>query len=185
MMNELMQDVERILITTEQIEQKVAELGEIISRDYQGKNPLLVCTLRGATIFCAELMKHLTIPMEVDFIAASSYGSNGTDSTGIVKIVKDLSTSIQNRHVIIVEDIVDTGLTLTNLKSLLSVRNPASLKIATLLDKPSRRLVPLKADYCGFEVEDLFVIGYGLDYKEKYRNLNFVGVLKPEVYKGC
>ena len=178
----MLQDVERILISAEDIEAKIAELGERISADYDGLNPLLVCTLRGATLFCAQLMKHISIPMEIDFIAASSYGGNGTESTGVVRINKDLATSIQNRHVIIVEDIVDTGLTLTNLKALLSVRSPASLKIATLLDKPSRRRVELVPDYVGFEIEDYFAVGYGLDYKEKYRNLDFVGVLKPEIY---
>ena len=175
-------DVESILYTEEQLKACVAELGKKLSADYAGKKPLLVGTLKGAFVFLADLVRAMDIDCAVDFIAASSYG-NGTETTGNVKIQKDLATDIAGRDVIIVEDIIDSGVTLFHLKNLLSGRSPASLKIVTLLDKPSRRKSPITPDYCGFEVPDVFIVGYGLDYAEVYRNLPYIGILKPSVYE--
>ncbi|MBO4562943.1 MAG: hypoxanthine phosphoribosyltransferase [Clostridia bacterium] len=174
-------DIQYVLLTEEQIKNRVREMGEQISREYAGKNPLLVCVLRGAVPFYADLCKQITDYMEMDFMAVSSY-EDGMSSHGMVRFKKDLDTSIENRHVIIVEDIMDSGKTLNHLTRLLGTRNPASLKIACLLDKPSRRECEITPDYCGFVVPNEFVVGYGLDYAGTYRNLPYIGVLKPEVY---
>ena len=175
-------NLERILFSKEQIESRVKELGAKISADYKDKNPLLVCILKGSTLFYADLVKSMDIYLNFDFMAVSSYGA-ATSSSGEVKMIKDLDCSIEDRHVIIVEDIVDTGFTLKYLTKILKSRKPASLKICTLLNKPSRREVDLTPDYVGFEVGNHFVVGYGLDYDEYYRNLPEIGVLKEEVYK--
>lgn len=174
-------DIEKILLTEEQISAKVKELGSILADEYRDKNPLVICVLRGAIIFMADLIRQMNVRCEMDFMAVSSYGS-GTESTGMVRILKDLDTSVQNRHVLVVEDIMDSGLTLSRLVELLRHREAASVKVVTLLDKPERRKVDIKPDYSGFTVPDEFVVGYGLDYAEHYRNLPYIGVLKPEVY---
>ena len=173
-------DIERVLISQIELEKKVQEIGEQISRDYEGETPIFVGVLKGCFIFMADLMRHVTINCSMDFMAVSSY--QGTSSTGAVKINKDLNESIEGKHLILVEDILDSGVTLNYLKNYLSVRKPASIRIATLMDKPARRKADIYADYSCFEVPDAFVVGYGLDYNEHYRNLPYVGVLKPEVY---
>lgn len=178
----LEQDIQEILLTQEQIAQKVQELGAQITKDYQGKAPLLVCVLRGSLIFVSDLMRAIDLKCTVDFMAVSSYGS-GTESSGELKMVKDLNDDITGRDVIVVEDILDTGNTLSRLLTILEGRNPASLKLCTLLNKPARRVTEVKLDYVGYSIEDYFVVGYGLDYNEVYRNLPYVGVLKPEVYR--
>ena len=175
-------DILKVLFTEEQLKEKCAEMGAQITKDYQGKNMVLVTVLKGAVVYMADLMRHIDLECAIDFMVVSSYGS-GTKSTGVVKIVKDLDEDLSGKDILIVEDILDTGMTLNYLKGLLSSRNPASIRIATLLDKPERRAVELQADYVGYQVPDEFVVGYGLDYDEKYRNLPFVGVLKPEVYQ--
>ena len=182
MMN-MRDDIDHILISEEDLQKRVAELGEQISTDYAGKAPLLVSVLRGSFIFMADLTRHIQPFCQVDFMAVSSYGA-GTVSSGQVNIVKDLTDSIEGKDVIVVEDILDSGNTLSYLFQLLKARNPASLKLVTLLDKPSRRTKPIQADYVGFTVPDEFVVGYGLDYDELYRNLPYIGVLKPCVYQG-
>lgn len=159
-----------VLLSAEQIAQRVAELGAEVSGDYQGKRVLLVCVLKGAIIFLSDLMRHLSIPVEIDFIAVSSYGAD-TASSGVVRILKDLEQSIQDKDLLIVEDIVDTGLTLNYLRDNLLSRHPRSLKVVTLLDKPTRRRVAFEPDYCGFAIPDRFVVGYGLDVNEQYRHL--------------
>ena len=174
-------DILKILVTEEELKQKVNELGAQISRDYEGKNLLLVSVLKGSVVFMADLMRAITIPAKIDFMAVSSYGS-GTKTSGVVKIIKDLDLDLNGYDVLIVEDILDSGMTLKYITELLSSRGTNSIKIATLLDKPSRRKVPIKADYFCFDIPDEFVVGYGLDYDEKYRNYPAVGVLKPEVY---
>ena len=174
-------DIKNILVSEEALKAKVAELGAQISRDYEGRNLVLVSILKGSVVFMADLMRSVTIPCSVDFMAVSSYG-NQTTTTGAVKINKDLNQDIEGRDIILVEDILDSGVTLHYLADYLSVRRPASITIATLLDKPARRKAPIHATYAGFEVPDAFVVGYGLDYAEKYRNLPFIGVLKPEAY---
>jgi hypoxanthine phosphoribosyltransferase len=174
-------DVARILIDSQTIEKKVSEMGQRISADYKGKDPVLICILKGALIFTSDLLRQVSIPITLDFIAISSYGV-GTSSSGVVRILKDLDSPIEGRHVLIIEDIVDSGLTLSYLCSNLKSRHPASLKTAVLLDKPARREIEFSPDYLGFSIPDKFVVGYGLDYAEKYRNLPFIGVLKPEVY---
>ena len=179
------EDIASILLSEEQIHTRVRELGAEISRDYAGKEPLFVGVLKGCFIFMADLFREVTIHGSVDFMAVSSYG-NGTSTTGAVKINKDLSQDIENRDVIIVEDILDSGITLSYLTKYLQNRKPSSICIATLLDKPARRRADVQAKYvgfCGFEIGNEFVVGYGLDYAEKYRNLPFIGVLKPEVYE--
>lgn len=176
------EDIASILLSEEQIHTRVRELGAEISRDYAGKEPLFVGVLKGCFIFMADLFREVTIHGSVDFMAVSSYG-NGTSTTGAVKINKDLSQDIENRDVIIVEDILDSGITLSYLTKYLQNRKPSSICIATLLDKPVRRRADVQAKYVGFTVPDAFVVGYGLDYAEKYRNLPFIGVLKPEVYE--
>ena len=173
-------DIERILISEEEIQKKVAEMGKKISEDFRDKDPLFVGVLRGCFIFMADLMRYVDIRCSMDFMAVSSY--SGTSSTGAVKINKDLSEDIEGRHVIIVEDILDSGVTLSYLKQYLMVRKPASISIATLMDKPARRKADVYADYSCFEIPDAFVVGYGLDYNERYRNLPYIGVLKPEIY---
>ena len=179
----LEQDIERVLITEEEIQAKVKELGERISRDYEGKELVLVGVLKGAAIFLSDLIRHITIPVTYDFVAISSYGMT-TSTSGVVRIVKDLDESVESKHVLIVEDIVDTGLTLKYLIEFLRSRDVASLKVCALLDKPSRRKVEVPIHYVGFTVPDVYLVGYGLDYNQKYRNLPYVGVLKPEVYGG-
>ena len=179
----MIQDVERILFTEEQLQKRVAELGAQITADYAGKNPVLASVLRGSYIFMADLTRQIKLPLTVDFMAVLSYGS-GTTSSGQVEIRKDLSDSIEGRDLLIVEDILDSGNTLYYLQRILNARHPASIKICTLLDKPERRAKPIEADYKGFTIPDAFVVGYGLDYDERYRNLPYIGILKPEVYGG-
>ena len=174
------EDIERVLISEQELQEKVTALGRQISRDFEGKDPLFVGVLKGCYIFMADLLRHVDICCSMDFMAVSSY--SGTSSTGAVKINKDLSEDIAGRHLIIVEDILDSGVTLNYLTHFLSQRGPASIHIATLMDKPSRRKAPVYADYSCFEVPDAFVVGYGLDYNEHYRNLPYIGVLKPEIY---
>ncbi len=176
-------EIKKVLITSEQIAQRVRELGEQISKDYEGECVTLVCTLRGAILFFADLVREIKCDTVLDFISVSSYGA-GTTSSGEVKMIKDLSEPIKDKHVIIVEDIIDTGLTLTYLKRLFSARGPKSLKVCSLLDKPSRRTVDCKGDYIGFEIENEFVVGYGLDFNENMRNFKDVCVLAPEMYGG-
>lgn len=177
----LLNDIQEVLYSEETIQDKVRELGAAISRDYEGRNPLVICVLKGAFIFMADLSKNITVPIALDFMAVSSYG-NSTRSSGEVRIVKDLDTSVEGRDVIIVEDIIDSGLTLSYIIDVLERRNALSVRVVALFDKPGRRTVDLNADYTGFVIPDAFVVGYGLDYAEKYRNLPFVGVLKPEIY---
>ena len=173
-------DIERILISEEEIQKKVSEMGKKISDDFRDKDPLFVGVLKGCFIFMADLMRYVDIRCSMDFMAVSSY--SGTTSTGAVKINKDLSEDIEGRHIIIVEDILDSGVTLHYLKNFLMVRRPASISIATLMDKPARRKADVYADYSCFEIPDAFVVGYGLDYNERYRNLPYIGVLKSEIY---
>lgn len=177
-------DIARVLLSEEQIQKRVRELSAQISEDYRDKDPVLVCILKGAVIFYADLTRNIDTHISMDFMAVSSYNS-GTRSSGEVEIRKDLSRPVDGRHVIIVEDIVDSGYTLTYLSRVLASRGAASLRICTLLDKPSRRAegITLKTDYCGFEVENEFVVGYGLDYAERYRNLPYIGILKSEIYE--
>lgn len=177
------QDILEVFYSEEQLKAKVAELGAAITRDYQGKSPVLVSVLRGSYIFMADLTRSIDLPCTVDFMSVSSYGA-GTTSSGQVKILKDLSEPIEGKDLIIVEDILDSGNTLFYLRDVLAARKPASIAICTLLDKPERRVKPIRADYSGFAVPDAFVVGYGLDYAEKYRNLPYIGVLKPEIYGG-
>ena len=178
----MLEDIKGVLLSEEEIAGRVEELGKQVSEDYQGKNLLLISVLKGSIVFMADLMRSLTVPAAIDFMAVSSYGS-GTKSSGVVKIVKDIDIDLEGKDVLIVEDILDSGMTLAYLKELLESRNPASIRIVTLLDKPSRRKAGVKPDYCGFEVPDEFLIGYGLDYAEKYRNIPYIGILKPEVYE--
>ena len=175
-------DIKNILVSEEALKAKVAELGAQISRDYEGRNLVLVSILKGSVVFMADLMRAVTIPCSIDFMVVSSYGGSNTTTSGLVKIIKDLDGDLSGKDVLIVEDILDTGITLSNLVPMLKMRNPNSVKICTILSKPSRRMADIEPDYCGFEVPDEFVVGYGLDYDEKYRNLPYVGVLKPEIY---
>ena len=174
-------DVAEILITAEELNAKVQALGAEISNAYQGKSPLLLSVLKGSVVFLADLMRTLTVPHAIDFMAVSSYGA-ATESSGVVRILKDLDAPIEGKDVLIVEDIIDSGNTLAYLRGLLLARNPASLRIVTLLSKPSRREVDVPVDWVGFEIPDKFVIGYGLDYDELYRDLPYIGVLKAHVY---
>ena len=176
-------DIERVLYSEGELEQCVRRLGADITADYAGKEPLLISVLRGSYIFMADLTRSIDLPCTIDFMSVSSYGS-GTSSSGQVQITKDLSEDIEGRDVIVVEDILDSGNTLFYLLQLLQARKPASIRLCTLLDKPDRRVKDIKADYCGFSIPDAFVVGYGLDYDEKYRNLPYIGILKPEVYGG-
>ena len=181
MNDNMKEDVLRVLLSEDEIREKVRELGGKITADYKNSNLMLVTVLKGAVVFLADLMRQIDVPAEIDFMVVSSYGS-GVKSSGVVKIVKDLDVPLAGKDILIVEDILDSGLTLSYIKELLESRGPRSIRIATLLDKPSRRKVDLQADYIGFSVPDEFVNGYGLDYDEKYRNLPYIGILKPEVY---
>ena len=181
MNDNMKEDVLRVLLSEDEIREKVRELGGKITADYKNSNLMLVTVLKGAVVFLADLMRQIDVPAEIDFMVVSSHGS-GVKSSGVVKIVKDLDVPLAGKDILIVEDILDSGLTLSYIKELLESRGPRSIRIATLLDKPSRRKVDLQADYIGFSVPDEFVIGYGLDYDEKYRNLPYIGILKPEVY---
>ncbi|MEW5897628.1 MAG: hypoxanthine phosphoribosyltransferase [Bacillota bacterium] len=173
--------MEKVLLTEDEIQRRVRQMAEQISADYAGKEPLLVGILKGAFVFLADLVRNLTIPVHLDFMAVSSYGS-ASESTGAVRILKDLDQSIEGVHVLLVEDIVDTGLTLNYLMENLRARGPATLKVCTLLDKPARRLVKVEPDYNGFAIPDEFVVGYGLDYNGNYRHFRDIMVLKREVY---
>lgn len=174
-------DLDHIVLTEEQIQDRIAEIGAEISRDYGDEPVLLIAVLRGAALFLADLSRRITSPVEVDFMAVSSYGSS-TQSSGVVRIIKDLEELIEGRHVLVVEDILDTGLTLKYLLKNLASRKPASLEVVALLSKESKRRVPISCKYVGFDVPDEFVVGYGLDYAERYRNLPYIGVLRPEIY---
>lgn len=175
-------DLEKCLISKDEIARKVAELGERISRDYEGKNLVVVGILKGGILFLSDLIRAISIPLYLDFMAVSSYGSS-TESSGVVRILKDLDKSIENKHVLIVEDIIDSGLTLKYLLENLEARKPSSVRVCTLLDKPARRKIEVDIHYNGFTIPDEFAVGYGLDYNEKYRNLPGVYVLKEEVYR--
>ena len=182
-MGMLERDIESVLHSEEELKQKVRELGARITADYAGKKPVLISVLRGSYIFMADLSRAIDLPCTIDFMSVSSYGA-GTKSSGQVEIKKDLSESVEGKDLIIVEDILDSGNTLFYLIQVLKARKPASVRICTLLDKPERRVKDIKADYSGFTIPDAFVVGYGLDYAEQYRNLPYIGVLKPEVYGG-
>ena len=175
------QDVEQILYTEEDLRRRIRELGAQIAADYAGRTPMLVSVLRGSYIFMADLTRAIDLDLTVDFMAVSSYGA-GTVSSGQVEIKKDLSDSIEGRDLIIVEDILDSGNTLYYLMDVLRARRPASIRVCALMDKPERRTKPITADYAGFTIPDAFIVGYGLDYAERYRNLPYVGVLRPSVY---
>ncbi len=177
----MLQDIERVLLSEEQLQQRVRELGEEISKEYEGKEILMIGVLRGAVMFMADLARAIAVPVMIDFMAVSSYGTS-TSSSGIVRILKDLDEEVAGKHVLIVEDIIDSGLTLSYLVDNIKSRQPASVRICTLLNKPERRKVDLEVNYNGFVVPDEFVVGYGLDYAEKYRNLPFIGILKPAIY---
>jgi hypoxanthine phosphoribosyltransferase len=175
------EDISAVLITTEQLQQRIYELGQQLTEDYADKDPLLVGVLKGAVMFMVDLMREVDLPLEVDFMAVSSYGTS-TESTGVVRILKDLDEAIEGRHVLVVEDIVDTGLTLRYIVDNLRDRSPASVRICALLRKQKARHLGPPIDYVGFDIPDQFVVGYGLDYAGQYRNLPYVGVLRPEVY---
>lgn len=174
-------DIEKVLLTEQEIHEICVKLGKQISEDYKGKKLLLVSVLKGSFVFMADLLREITLPCRIDFMSVSSYGA-GTKTTGNVKIVKDLDLDLSGYDILVVEDILDSGLTLSYLKNMLMTRGPKSFKICTFLDKPSRRKADIYADYIGTMVPDEFVVGYGLDYDEKYRNVRFLGVLKPEIY---
>ncbi len=176
------QDMKEVLFTKEQIHNKVKELGKKITEDYKDKDLMLICILKGSFIFMSDLCKEIDLPLTLDFMAVSSYG-NSTQSSGVVRIIKDLEENIEGKHILIIEDIIDTGLTLSYLINNLKSRGSKSIKICTLLDKPERRKSQVKPDYLGFTIPDKFVVGYGLDYAEKYRNLPFISVLKEDIYK--
>jgi len=176
-------EIDEILITEEEIKEKVSELGKKITRDYQDKNLIFIGVLRGAVIFMADLARAISIPMIFDFMAISSYGA-ATESSGVVRILKDLDETIAGKDVLVVEDIIDTGLTLDYLLRILKSRKPASLKVCTFLNKSARRKVKVRVDYLGFDIPDKFVVGYGLDYAGKFRNVPFVFTLNPKIYKG-
>ena len=175
-------DIEKILFTSEDIKVAVQKLGQKLTKDYQDKNPVVVGILRGATPFMIDLIRAMDCYMEIDFMAVSSYGDD-TESSGTVKIIKDLDTDVTDRHVLIVEDIIDSGRTAQALRKLFAAKNAASVKICSLLDKPERREVDVQADYVGINTPNEFVVGYGLDFRQQYRNLPYIGVLKPEVYQ--
>lgn len=178
--NELVGDIQQVFVSTDTLQTRVREIGQAISRDYRGKTPVLVGALKGVIFFMADLLRAITIPLEVDFIAISSYTAEARDR-GVVRVTKDLDLPITGRHVIFVEDVVDTGLTLNYLINSLRARQPASLEVCVLFNKVTRRLINLPVRYKGFDLPDFFVVGYGLDYHERYRNLPYVGILKPEV----
>ncbi len=175
------EDMAKILLTEEEIQQRVKEMAKQLSDDYRDKNPIMIAILRGAVLFFSDLVREMDIHLELNFLAISSYGS-GTESTGEVRIQYDMQESIKDRHVIVVEDIIDSGRTITHLKEILEARHPASVRVVSLLDKPSRREVDVVGEYVGFTVPNEFVVGYGLDYAGKYRNIKYIGVLKPEIY---
>ena len=177
----LYNDLDGLLYTKEQLAEAVAKLGRQITEDYAGKKPVMICILKGASVFFCDLIRQIDLPLEIDFMVVSSYGAS-TKTSGEVKLVKDLDRSVQGRDVILVEDIVDSGMTLSFLKKTLIGRGANSLRIATLLDKPARRRVDLTADYSCYEIPDAFVVGYGLDYNETYRNLPDIGILSPRIY---
>ena len=175
-------DIKKILIEEKELQAKVAELGAKITEDYKGKDLLIICVLKGAVIFTSDLIKRIDLPLDIDFMAISSYGAN-TKSSGVVRILKDLDMSIEGKHILIVEDIIDSGLTLAYMIENLKSRGPESVEICTILDKKERRTIDLDIKYTGFVVPDEFVVGYGLDYAEKYRNLPYIAVLKEEIYQ--
>lgn len=177
----MVNDIEKILVDKDTIKNRVKELGAEITREYQGKDLLVVGVLKGGFMFMADLVREIQCKMDLDFMSVSSYG-NATESSGIVRIIKDIDTSIAGKHVLLVEDLIDSGLTLSHLKQLLNTRRPKSIKICTMFDKPSRRKVDMKMDFIGLEIPDYFIVGYGLDYGGLYRNLPDVCVLKPEIY---
>ena len=177
----MIKDIERVLLTEEQLKEIITRLGKEITEDYKDKNLLVVSVLKGSVMVMADLLREIKLPVRIDFMSVSSYGS-GTTSSGAVKIIKDLDIDLAGYDLLIVEDILDSGVTLSNLREILLTRGPASVKICTLLDKPERRKADVKADYVGAQIPDAFVVGYGLDYDEKYRNLPFVGILSPSVY---
>lgn len=177
-------DIEKVLITREDIEEKCAEIGAQLTSEYDGKFPLVIGVLKGAMPFMSDLLRNIETHLEMDFMDVSSYGS-GTTSSGEVKIVKDLDTKVEGRDLLIIEDIIDSGLTLRYLVDLFKYRKANSIKIVTLLDKPTGRSANIKADVIGFQVPDEFVVGYGLDYNQKYRNLPYIGILKPKIYGGA
>lgn len=174
-------DLEKILVTEEELDKKTSEIAAQISKDYEGKNLFMIGILKGEVVFASDLLKKITVPMEIDFMAVSSYGKE-SETSGVVTLKKDIDKMLTNQDVLIVEDIVDSGFTMAYLKRLLADRNASSVKICTLLSKPSRRRVDIDIDYYGFEIPDEFVVGYGLDYDEKYRNLPYIGVLDPKIY---
>lgn len=176
-------DIQEVLFSEEQLKNRVREIAQQITADYQGKEIMLISVLRGSFVFMADLCRAIDLPCTVDFMAVSSYGK-GTKSSGQVQITKDLSEDITDRHIIVVEDILDSGNTLSYLLKILENRHPASIRLCTLLDKPDRRVKPVEVHYSGFTIPDAFVVGYGLDYAEKYRNLPYIGILKPRVYGG-
>lgn len=180
-MEKIYKDIEKVLITEEQIRERTKELGKQIAEEYNGEEVIVVGVLKGCTLFMADLIRNIDLPMQIDFMVASSYGAD-TKSSGNVKIIKDINVDVHDKHVMIVEDIIDTGLTMKNLKEIFEVRQCKSFKICTLLDKKERRVVDISADYIGFDVPNEFVVGYGLDYDGRYRNMPEIGVLKPEVY---
>lgn len=176
-----MNEIQEILISKEQLQGKVKELAAQVSHDYAEKDLMIVSVLKGGVVFTTDLIKEITVPLSIDFMAISSYGAS-TSTSGVVRILKDLETNIEGKDILIVEDIIDSGLTLKYLKELLISRGPKSVRICTILNKPARRKVEVEVEYKGFDIPDEFVVGYGLDYAEKYRNLPFVAILKPEVY---
>lgn len=181
-MNSITNDIEETLYSEEEILKRVEEISMQISKDYEGKDLLIVGILKGSVIFTSDLVKHIKIPCSLDFMAVSSYGSS-TESSGVIKILKDLDEDIEGKHVLIVEDIVDTGITLSYLLEYLNVRKAASIEIVALLNKKARRKADIKVKYIGFDIPDEFIVGYGMDYSEKYRNLPFIGILKREIYE--
>ncbi|MCL2563251.1 MAG: hypoxanthine phosphoribosyltransferase [Oscillospiraceae bacterium] len=183
MSSDMHKDVGKILFTERKIRRRIQEMGTQMAADYKGKNPMMVAVLKGSFVFMADLVRAMDIPCEIEFLGVSSYEGKATTNTGAVRLTKDLNTDIADRHVIVVEDILDSGLTLQYLMGYLKNRQPASMEICTLLDKPERRKAEVYAKYKGFTVPDAFVVGYGLDYDEGYRNLPYIGVLKPEIYE--
>lgn len=179
----LEKDIQEVLFSQQQLEERVSQIAQEITRDYAGKEIVLISVLRGSFVFMADLCRHIDLPCTIDFMSVSSYGK-GTSSTGQVQITKDLSGDISGKHILVVEDILDSGNTLSYLLKLLEQRKPASIRLCTMLDKPERRVKPVEVHYSGFTIPDAFVVGYGLDYAEHYRNLPYIGILKPEVYGG-
>jgi hypoxanthine phosphoribosyltransferase len=177
------QDIQEVLISEEEIQRKVTQFGQMISRDYLGRNPLLVGVLKGVLFFMADLLQAVSIPAEIDFIAVANYSAESREE-GVVRLVKDLEIPIAGRHVLFVEDVIDTGLTLNYILQNLRARQPASLEVCVLFNKPDHRIIDIPLKYKGFDLPDRFVVGYGLDYREKYRNLPFLGLLRPEVFRG-